>query len=88
MKEADARASGVHEYQKALISISRETVQTAKDAREIAMKRIDSLRAYRERNPSARGEADAKAQCARSLQARATNLSGYDLRQLCMDIAW
>jgi len=71
MKEADAQASSRHEDQKALISISRETVQTAEDAREIAMKRIDSLRADRERNASARGEADAKAQSARDSQGRA-----------------
>ena len=71
MKEADAQASSRHQDQKALISISRETVQTAEDAREIAMKRIDSLRADRERNASARGEADAKAQSARDSQGRA-----------------
>jgi hypothetical protein len=88
VKEAVARATSRHEDQKALIPISRETVQTAEDAREIAMKRIDSLSADRERNASARGEADAKAQSARSLQSRATNLSAYDQRQRCMDIAW
>src|ERR1700693_5805550 len=38
MKQADAQASSRHQDQKALISISRETVQTAEDAREIAMK--------------------------------------------------
>jgi hypothetical protein len=88
MKEVDARATSRHEDQKALISISWETVQTAEDARAIAMKRLDSLRAERERNASARGEADAKAQSARSLQSRASNLSGYDQRQRCMHIAW
>jgi outer membrane protein OmpA-like peptidoglycan-associated protein len=71
MKQADAQASSRHQDQKALISISRETVQTAEDAREIAMKRIDSLRADRERNASARSEADAKAQSARDSQGRA-----------------
>jgi hypothetical protein len=76
MKEAVARATSRHENQKTLISISRETVQTAEDACEIAMKRIDSLRDDRERNASERGEADAKAQSARSLQSRATSLCG------------
>ena len=57
MKEADDLATGRHENKKTLISISRETVQTAEDAREIATKRIESDRADHERNESAGREA-------------------------------
>jgi outer membrane protein OmpA-like peptidoglycan-associated protein len=61
MKEADALATSRHDDKKSLISVSRETVQTAEDAREIAMKRIDSDRAERERDASAGREANANA---------------------------
>ena len=50
MREADALATSRHEDKKALISVSRETVQTAEDAREIATKRIADDRAENERN--------------------------------------
>jgi outer membrane protein OmpA-like peptidoglycan-associated protein len=61
MKEADALATSHHEDKKTLISVSRETVQTAEDAREIATKRIASDRAEYERNASAGREANANA---------------------------
>jgi outer membrane protein OmpA-like peptidoglycan-associated protein len=64
MKEADALATSRHEDKKSLISVSRETVQTAEDAREIATKRIDSDRAEHERNASAGREANANAAAA------------------------
>ena len=70
MKEADALASSRHENKKSLISISRETVQTAEDAREIAMKRIDSDRAEHERNASAGREASANAATADAVRDR------------------
>jgi len=40
MNEADALASGKHENKKTLVALSRETVQTAEDAREIAVKHM------------------------------------------------
>src|ERR1700726_3981421 len=70
MNEADAIATGRHESKKSLISISRETVQTAEDAREIAMKRIDSDRAEHERNASAGREANANAATADAVRDR------------------
>ena len=70
MKEADGLAITRHENRKSLISISRETVQTAEDAREIAMKRIDSDRADYERSASAGREADANAHANRESQRR------------------
>jgi len=70
MNEADAIATGRHESKKSLISISRETVQTAEDAREIAMKRIESERAEHERNASAGREASANAATADAVRDR------------------
>jgi outer membrane protein OmpA-like peptidoglycan-associated protein len=70
MNEADAIATGRHESKKSLISISRETVQTAEDAREIAMKRIESERAEHERNASAGREANANAATADAVRDR------------------
>jgi outer membrane protein OmpA-like peptidoglycan-associated protein len=70
MNEADAIATGRHESKKSLISISRETVQTAEDAREIAMKRIEGERAEHERNASAGREANANAATADALRDR------------------
>ncbi len=70
MNEADAIATGRHESKKSLISISRETVQTAEDAREIAMKKIESERAENERNASAGREANANAATADARRER------------------
>ncbi|HKN74352.1 MAG TPA: OmpA family protein [Candidatus Acidoferrum sp.] len=70
MKEADALATSRHEDKKALISVSRQTVQTAEDAREIAAKRIASDRADNERNASAGREANANAATADAVSAR------------------
>src|SRR6266436_2976564 len=61
MNEADALASGKHENKKTLSALSREVVQTAEDAREIAVKHIDEERAEGERNTGAGREANAKA---------------------------
>jgi outer membrane protein OmpA-like peptidoglycan-associated protein len=70
MKEADALATSRHEDKKMLISVSRQTVQTAEDAREIAMKRIESDRAEHERNASAGREANANAATADAVRGR------------------
>src|ERR1700686_1703906 len=57
MNQADALATGKHENKKTLISQSREVVQTAEDAREIAVKHIDEERAQPERSAGAGREA-------------------------------
>src|SRR6266852_2688519 len=49
MNEADAMASTRHENRKSLISVSREVVRTAEDAREISVKHMDEERAEGER---------------------------------------
>jgi len=70
MKEADALATSRHGDKKTLISVSRQTVQTAEDAREIAAKRIASDRADNERNASAGREANANAATADAVRDR------------------
>jgi outer membrane protein OmpA-like peptidoglycan-associated protein len=61
MKQADDLATRKHADKKSLVSTSRQTVQTAEDAREIAMKNIETARLEDERGRSAGREADANA---------------------------
>jgi outer membrane protein OmpA-like peptidoglycan-associated protein len=70
MKRADDLAVTKHSDKKALISTSRQTVQTAEDAREIAMKNIDTARLDAERGASAGREANANANADRESQRR------------------
>jgi outer membrane protein OmpA-like peptidoglycan-associated protein len=72
MKEADELATRNHQDKKSLISVSREAVQTADDAREIAVKHIDEERAETERRAGAGREADAKAATEQETQRRVT----------------
>jgi outer membrane protein OmpA-like peptidoglycan-associated protein len=60
MNEADGLATEKHENKKSLISLSREVVQTAEDAREIAMKHIEEERVEAERRAGSHREAAAK----------------------------
>jgi len=70
MNEADSFAIGRHENKKSLISLSREVVQTAEDAREIAVKNIDEERAESERTAGAGREARARARASEESQRR------------------
>jgi outer membrane protein OmpA-like peptidoglycan-associated protein len=70
MEEADALATGRHTNKKSLSALSRETVQTAEDAREIAVKHIDEERAETERRAGAGREAHAKARANEESQRR------------------
>jgi outer membrane protein OmpA-like peptidoglycan-associated protein len=72
MNEADALASGRHENKKSLSALSREVVQTAEDAREIAVKHIDEERAESERSAGAGREANAKARANEESERRLT----------------
>jgi outer membrane protein OmpA-like peptidoglycan-associated protein len=72
MDEADALATGRHENKKSLVALSREVVQTAEDAREIAVKNIDDERAESERSAGAGREASAKARANDETQRRLT----------------
>jgi len=53
MNNADAEAVNRHMDRKPLIAISREAVQTAEDARAIAVKKMDDVRLANERQDSA-----------------------------------
>jgi outer membrane protein OmpA-like peptidoglycan-associated protein len=70
IKTADELAIRKHSDKKTLISASRQAVQTAEDAREIAMKNIETARREAERGASAGREADANANAAREAQRR------------------
>jgi outer membrane protein OmpA-like peptidoglycan-associated protein len=84
MNEADAMATTRHEDKKSLISISREVVQTAEDAREISVKQIDEERAEAERSAGANREASAKARAneesRRRVKAEATTADAIQQR--------
>lgn len=62
MSSADAYAVQRHSDKKQLIAASRQTVQTAEDAREIAVKKIDEHRRANERQASADAQAQSQAQ--------------------------
>ena len=70
MKQADDLATMKDINKKQLISVSREAVQTAEDAREIAVKRMETERIEAERMSAANAEAAAKAQAADAMRAR------------------
>ena len=70
MKQADDLAIRKHADKKSLISTSRQAVQTAEDAREIAMKNIETARLEAERGAAAGREADANANADRESQRR------------------
>jgi outer membrane protein OmpA-like peptidoglycan-associated protein len=70
MDEADAVATEKHGNRKSLSALSREVVQTAEDAREIAVKDIDKERAEAERSAGARREASANALAQEESQRR------------------
>jgi len=61
MNSADSYATDKHIDKKPLIAISREAVQTAEDARAIAVKKIDDVRLANERQDSADAQAISQA---------------------------
>ena len=81
MKQADDLATMKHIDKKALISASREVVQTADDAREIAVKRIDADRVDAEKNAAANQVADADAATADANKSTRGSRSGDERRQ-------
>ncbi len=62
MNTADGYATDKHSEKKQLIATSREAVQTAEDAREIAVKRIEADRRAAELQASANAQAQSQAQ--------------------------
>jgi outer membrane protein OmpA-like peptidoglycan-associated protein len=70
MKHADDLGTMKHIDKKAVISVSREVVQTADDAREISVKRIEADRLDAEKNAAAGQLADADAKSHEAMLAR------------------
>jgi len=62
MKNADGYAVNKHMDRKPLIAVSREAVQTAEDARAIAVKKMDEMRLANERQDSADAQAQSQQQ--------------------------
>jgi len=62
MNKADGYAAGKDSDNKLLIATSREAVQTAEDARAIAVKKMDENRLTNERQASADAQAKSQAQ--------------------------
>ncbi len=62
MKNVDGYASRKHVPTKPLIAVAREAVQTAEDARQIAVKKMDDVRLDNERQAAASAQAQALAQ--------------------------
>ena len=62
MNTADSEATNKHIDKKPLIAISREAVQTAEDARAIAVKKMDDVRLANERQESADAQARTQGQ--------------------------
>jgi outer membrane protein OmpA-like peptidoglycan-associated protein len=62
MNDADGYATNKHIDKKPLIAVSREAVQTAEDARAIAVKKMDEVRLANERQDSADAQARTQAQ--------------------------
>jgi outer membrane protein OmpA-like peptidoglycan-associated protein len=70
MNHADDLGTRKHVDRKALISMSREVVQTADDSREIAVKRIDADRLNADKDRESAKLASAQAQSKEDLQGR------------------
>jgi outer membrane protein OmpA-like peptidoglycan-associated protein len=62
MNNADEYATRNNVPDKSLIAVAREAVQTAEDAREIAVKKLDEMRLANERQASANSQAQTQAQ--------------------------
>ena len=62
MNTADSDATNKHIDRKPLIAVSREAVQTAEDARAIAVKKMDEVRLANERQDSAEAQARSQQQ--------------------------
>ena len=62
MNNVDADATRKHIDRKPLIAVAREEVQTAEDARQVAVKKMDEVRLANERQASADAQAQTQAQ--------------------------
>jgi outer membrane protein OmpA-like peptidoglycan-associated protein len=71
MNTADADATDRHIDKKPLIAVSREAVQTAEDAREIAVKKMDETRLANERQNASDAQARSQAQADDAMRQKA-----------------
>ncbi len=71
MDSADGHATSKHIDKKPLIAISREAVQTAEDARAIAIKKMDDVRLANERQDSADAQARTQGQADEATRRKA-----------------
>jgi outer membrane protein OmpA-like peptidoglycan-associated protein len=70
MDSADGQATNKHIDKKPLIAISREAVQTAEDARAIAVKKMDDVRLASERQESADAQARTQGQADEAMRRK------------------
>jgi outer membrane protein OmpA-like peptidoglycan-associated protein len=70
MNNADGYATDKHLDRKPLIAVSREAVQTAEDARAIAVKKMDEVRLANERQTSADAQAQSQAQADNAIRQK------------------
>jgi outer membrane protein OmpA-like peptidoglycan-associated protein len=75
MNNADEEASSKHLDRKPLISVSRDAVQTAEDAREIAVKKLAEMRLANERQDSADAQAKSQEQADEAIRQKKEALS-------------
>jgi outer membrane protein OmpA-like peptidoglycan-associated protein len=70
MDNADSEATSRHVDRKPLIAVSREAVQTAEDARAIAVKKMDDVRLANERQDSADAQARTQGQADEAMRRK------------------
>jgi len=70
MDSADGQATNKHIDKKSLIAISREAVQTAEDARAIAVKKMDDVRLASERQESVDAQARTQGQADEAMRRK------------------
>jgi outer membrane protein OmpA-like peptidoglycan-associated protein len=70
MNNADSEATSKHIDRKPLIAMSREAVQTAEDARAIAVKKMDDVRLANERQDSADAQARTQGQADEAMRRK------------------
>ena len=70
MNNADEYATRKHVEDKPLIAVAREAVQTAEDARAIAVKKLDEIRLANERQDSSDAQAQSQAQADNAIRQK------------------
>ena len=70
MNNTDEYATAKHLDKKQLIAVAREAVQTAEDARAIAVKKLDELRLANERQDSAEAQAKSQGQAENAIRQK------------------